>query len=115
MTRARNNPAAKRRKKKVLKRSKGFRGARNNHIRLAQEATDKAMAYAYRGRKERKRDMKSLWIVRISAAAKANGISYSRLIAALKEQNIGLNRKILADIAVRDENVFSQIADLAKK
>lgn len=114
MTRARNIPASKRRRKKVFKRSKGFLLARNNQSRLAQEATTRAMAFEYRGRKERKRDFRSLWILRISAAAKANGVSYSKLMDVLKKENVSLNRKILADLAVREEKVFSRLAALAK-
>lgn len=115
MTRARNNPASKKRRKRILERAKGFRGARKSQIRLATEATNRAMAFAYRGRKEKKRDFRALWITRISAAAKMNGISYSTLIDGLKKANIGLNRKVLADIAIFNENVFTQIAELAKK
>lgn len=114
MTRARNIPASRRRRKKVLEKAKGFRGARKNHIRLATEMTNKAMAFAYRGRKEKKRQFRGLWIVRISAAAKANGISYSRLMDGLKKLNIALNRKVLADLAVYHEAVFAQIAAKVK-
>ena len=114
MSRARNNPASRRRRKRILKRSKGFRGARKNLIRLATEATNRAMAFAYRGRKERKRDFRALWITRISAAAKLNGVSYSRLINALKTNNVDINRKMLAEIAVNNQDAFSQLAALAK-
>ncbi|MCD6459197.1 50S ribosomal protein L20 [bacterium] len=115
MTRARNNPASKKRRKRILEKAKGFRGARKSQIRLATEATNRAMAFAYRGRKEKKRDFRALWITRISAAAKINGISYSTLINGLNKLNINLNRKVLSDIAIFNENVFAQIAELVKK
>ncbi|MEW6535752.1 MAG: 50S ribosomal protein L20 [Candidatus Auribacterota bacterium] len=115
MTRARNIPASRRRRKKVLKRAKGFRGARRNHIRLTQEMTDKAMAFAYRGRKERKRDFRGLWIVRISAATKACGTSYSKFMDGLKKLNITLNRKVLADLAVSEQSVFEKLVAIANQ
>ena len=115
MTRARNNPASKKRRKRILEKAKGFRGARKSQIRLATEATNRAMAFAYRGRKEKKRDFRALWITRISAAAKINGFSYSTLMDALKKANIELNRKVLSDIAIFNENVFTQITELVKK
>ena len=114
MTRARNNPASKRRRKKILKMAKGFRGARKSQIRLATEATNRAMAFAYRGRKEKKRDFRALWITRISAASKLNGTSYSRLVDGLKKANVALNRKILADLAVYEQGVFSKVVALAQ-
>lgn len=114
MTRARNNPASKRRRKRILAMAKGFRGAKRNRIRQATEATNRAMAFAYEGRKHRKRDLRALWIIRISAAAEINDLSYSRLISGLKRNNVDLNRKMLADMAVRDEKVFTEIAVLAK-
>ena len=115
MTRARNNPASRKRRKRILEKAKGFRGARKSQIRLATEATNRAMAFAYKGRKEKKRDFRALWITRISAAAKLNGISYSSLMDGLKKANIDLNRKVLSDIAIFNENVFTQIAELVKK
>ncbi len=115
MTRATNNPASRRRRKKILENAKGYYGARKSRIRLATEATNRAMAFAFRGRKEKKRDFRSLWIVRISAAAKINGISYSSLIDGLKKNNIILNRKVLADLAVYDAKVFTELAEMAKK
>ncbi len=115
MTRARNNPASKRRRKKILDMAKGFRGARKSQIRLATEATNRAMAFAYRGRKERKRDFRALWITRIAAASELNGTTYSRLISGLKKANVALNRKILADLAVSEQAVFSNVVVLAQQ
>lgn len=115
MTRSTNNPASRRRRKKILERAKGFYGARKSRIKLATEATNRAMAFAFRGRREKKRDFRSLWIVRISAAAQQFGLSYSRMMDGLKKVNIGLNRKILADLAVHEEKVFAQLASLAKR
>lgn len=94
--------------------AKGFRGARKSQIRLATEATNRAMAFMYRGRKERKRDLRTLWIIRISAAAKLNGYSYNKLVNGLKKANVALNRKMLAELAVKDQGVFSRIVALAQ-
>ncbi|MCP5462394.1 MAG: 50S ribosomal protein L20 [bacterium] len=114
MTRSTNNPASRRRRKRILERSKGFRGARRNLIRLATESTNRAMAFAYRGRKEKKRDFRALWITRISVAAKANGVSYSRLMDSLKKNDIVINRKMLAEMAVNNQSAFAELAALAK-
>ncbi|HMA84085.1 MAG TPA: 50S ribosomal protein L20 [Desulfosalsimonadaceae bacterium] len=100
---------ARRRRKKVLKLAKGYRGGRSKLYRTAADAVDKALMYAYRDRKVRKRDFRRLWIARINAAARMNNISYSKLISGLKKANIELDRKILADLAVGDPNGFSQI------
>ena len=104
---------ARRRRKKVLKLAKGYRGGRSKLYRTAADAVDKALMYAYRDRKVRKRDFRRLWIARINAAARMNNISYSKLISGLKKANIELDRKILADLAVSDPNGFSQIATKA--
>jgi len=101
---------ARRRRKKVLKLAKGYRGGRSKLYRTAADAVDKALTYAYRDRKVRKRDFRRLWIARINAAARMNDTSYSRLINGLKKQNIELDRKILADLAVADPEGFSRIA-----
>ena len=101
---------ARRRRKKVLKLAKGYRGGRSKLYRTAADAVDKALMYAYRDRKVRKRDFRRLWIARINAAARMNNISYSRLIDGLKKANIELDRKILADLAVADPEGFTQIA-----
>lgn len=113
MARVSTSVASKKRKNKVLKLAKGFRGGRSKLFRTAQEAVDHALVYAYRGRKERKRDFRSLWIARINAAAKLNGVTYSVLIDALNKSGIKLNRKILADLAVRDSVAFKAILDKA--
>lgn len=113
MARVSTSVASKKRKNKVLKLAKGFRGGRSKLFRTAQEAVDHALVYAYRGRKERKRDFRSLWIARINAAAKMNGVTYSVLINALNKSGIKLNRKILADLAVRDGAAFKAVLDRA--
>lgn len=101
---------ARRRRKKVLKLAKGYRGGRSKLYRTAADAVDKALMYAYRDRKVRKRDFRRLWIARINAAARMNNLSYSKLINGLKQHNIELDRKVLADLAVSDPEGFSQIA-----
>lgn len=114
MVRATNAVASHRRKKRMLKRAKGFVGDRKNHQRQSTEAVMRAMAYNYRHRKERKREFRCLWITRISAAAKINGISYSKLIFGLLKSGCTLDRKMLADIAIRDPEAFAAIATQAK-
>lgn len=104
---------ARRRRKKILKMAKGFRGGRHRLFRTATEAVDRALCYAYRDRRRKKRDFRSLWIVRISAAAKQNGISYSKLMGGLKKANIDLDRKVLANMAILDPNAFSQVVKQA--
>ncbi len=104
---------ARRRRKKILKLAKGFRGGRSKLYRTAADSVDKALQYAYRDRRTRKRDFRSLWIVRINAAARLNNLSYSRFITGLKRENVGLDRKILADLAVSDPNAFSRLAAIA--
>ncbi len=106
---------ARRRRKKVLKLAKGFRGGRNSLYRTATEAVDRALCYAYRDRRTKKRDFRRLWIVRIGAAAKLNGISYSKLIGGLKKANIELDRKVLANMAIMDPASFTQITKLASE
>ncbi len=114
MPRVKHAVATKRRKKKVLDRAKGFWGARSRLYRTAQEAVNRADAYAYRDRRVRKRDFRQLWIVRINAAARINGLSYSRLIYGLDKAGIEINRKVLADLAVSDPTAFAAIAEQAK-
>jgi large subunit ribosomal protein L20 len=104
---------ARRRRKKVLKLAKGFRGGRSKLFRTAADAVDKSLMYAYRDRRQRKRDFRRLWIARINAAARMNKISYSRFIHGLKMANIDLDRKVLADLAITDPAGFSKIAELA--
>ncbi|MFA6471707.1 MAG: 50S ribosomal protein L20 [Candidatus Latescibacterota bacterium] len=113
MPRVSTSVASKKRKNKVFKMTKGFRGGRSKLFRTAQETLDRALVFSYRGRKERKRDFRSLWIARINAASKSNGVSYSVLIDALIKSDIRLNRKILADLAVRDSAAFKAILDKA--
>jgi len=101
---------ARRRRKKVLKLAKGFRGGRSKLFRTAADAVDKALSYAYRDRKVRKRDFRRLWIIRINAGARMNNISYSKFIHGLKQANIEIDRKVLAELAVSDPATFSQLA-----
>jgi len=114
MARVKGGPYGYRRHKKVLKYTKGQRGAKHFLFKRANEAMLKSMWYAYRDRRVRKRDMRKLWIARINAAARLNGTTYSRLMSALKKANINLNRKMLADLAVRDANAFATIVAQAK-
>lgn len=114
MARVKSGPYGVRRHKKVLKFTKGQRGSKHLLFRRANEAMLKSMWYAYRDRRVRKRDLRKLWIARINAAARLNGITYSRLMAALKKSNISLNRKMLADMAVRDPGAFASVVAQAK-
>ena len=114
MPRATNNPASRSRRKKILNLASGYRGSRHRLIKTAKQAVDHAGQYAYRDRKVRKREFRKLWIARINAGARANGMSYSRFIAGLKAANIDLDRKVLADIAVADEAMFAQLVAQAK-
>ena len=114
MTRIKGGPFGHRRHKRVLKITKGQRGAKHFLFKRANEAMLKSLWYAMRDRRVRKRDLRKLWIARINAAARLNGTTYSRLIAALKKANIGLNRKMLADIAVREPKAFAAIVAQAK-
>lgn len=106
-------PGAKRRKR-VLKRAKGYFGGRSKLHSVAMEAVDKAEKYAYRDRRQRKRDFRALWIARINAAARQNGVSYSRLMAGLKAAGIEVDRKVLAQLALEDPQGFTALADKAK-
>lgn len=115
MTRVKGGVAAHRRHKKVLKLTKGQRGARHSRYRVAHEAMMKSLSYSYRHRRERKGDFRRLWIVRINAAARQEGLSYSRFIDGLKKAGVEVDRKMLADMAVRDPNAFSQLAAIAKQ
>lgn len=104
---------ARRRRKKILKMASGFIGGRNRLYRSATEAVDRALCYAYRDRRSKKRDFRKLWIVRIGAAAKLNGTNYSKLMGGLKKANIDLDRKSLANMAILDPNAFSQVVKMA--
>ena len=106
--------ATVKRRKKVLKQARGYFGARSRLYRTAREAVNRAQAYAYRDRRNRKREFRRLWIARINAAARLNGISYSQLINGLSKANIAVNRKTLADLAVRDPSAFASVAEQAK-
>jgi len=106
---------ARRRRKKVLKLAKGFRGGHSKLFRTAADSVDKALMYAYRDRRARKRDFRRLWIVRIDAAARMNDLSYSKFMHGLKRADIELDRKVLADLAVSDPAGFTQIATLASQ
>ena len=103
------------RHKKVLKQAKGYYGAKHYRFRNANQAVLKSLAYAYVGRKDRKSNFRKLWIARINAAARMNGLTYSKLISGLKKANVTINRKMLAEIAVSDEKAFAEIAEIAKK
>lgn len=115
MVRVTNSVASHRRKKRMLKQAKGFVGDRKNHLRLTADAVLRAMAYNYRHRKERKRDFRTLWIMRIGAAAKINGMSYSKFICGLKKAKCELDRKVLSEMAIRDPNSFAAVASHAKQ
>lgn len=115
MPRVKKSVASRRRRKKILKMAKGFRGARSKLYRVAENSVHRALAYSYRDRRTRKRDFRRLWICRINAAARAHGLSYSVFMHGLKEANITINRKLLADLAVSDPAAFSEIAGVVKQ
>ena len=114
MPRVKRGVVARRRHKKILKQAKGYYGARSRVYRVAKQAVIKANQYAYRDRRQRKRQFRSLWITRINAASRANSLSYSRLINGLKKANIELDRRVLADLAVHDKEAFGAIVEKAK-
>lgn len=114
MTRVKGGAVTRRRHKKIVKLTRGYYGTRHRLFRRANEARLKSLWYAYRDRRNRKRDMRRLWIARINAAARQNGTSYSRLIAGMRKANIQINRKMLADLAVRDPKAFSSVVKAAK-
>ena len=105
---------AVKKRRKILKLAKGYFGNKSKNYRIAREAVMKSLNYAYIGRKHRKRDMRSLWIARINAGARLNGLSYSKLMHGLKVAGIDLNRKVLADLAISDEKAFAQLCEKAK-
>jgi large subunit ribosomal protein L20 len=115
MSRATNAVARKRRKKKVLKQARGYWGRKHSSYRLANEQVLRSGQYAYRDRRRRKRDLRRLWIVRINAAARREGLTYSELVHGLKGAGVEVNRKQLADIAVRDPEAFRRFAELARE
>ncbi len=115
MPRASNNVSSRRRKKKILKQAKGYRGARGNVYSIAKNAVEKGLVHAYRDRKLKKRTFRQLWIARINAAARANGTTYSRLISALQQKGVAINRKVLASLATENPDSFAEIVKFATK
>ena len=115
MTRVKGGTTTHKRHKKVLKLTRGHRGTKHSLYRRAHESMLKSLSYSYRHRRERKGDMRRLWISRINAAARLSGLSYSNLIAGLNKANIAIDRKMLAELAVKDPAAFSQLADAARK
>ncbi len=114
MPRARNTVASRNRRKKVLKQAKGYYGARSRQFKVAKQAVIRAGQYAYRDRRQRKRQFRSLWIVRINAAAREHGLSYSQFINGLKKAEIEVDRKVLADMAIHEKAAFAALAQQAK-
>ena len=115
MARVKGALSTRKRHKKILKLAKGYRGGKSKLYRVANQAVMKSLSYAYVGRKLKKRDFRSLWITRISAACKMNDINYSRFMNGLKKANIEINRKMLSEIAISDPNAFTQLVETAKK
>ncbi len=115
MARVKTAIITRKKHKKILKRAKGYYGAKHYRFRMAKQAVMKSGMYAYVGRKDRKSNFRKLWIARINAAARMNGLTYSKLIAGLKKANVVINRKMLAELAVTDQKAFTEIAELAKK
>ena len=115
MARVKRGNKKTQRRKKILKLARGYYGTKSRAYRIAKQAVDRSQAFAYRDRRRKKRDFRRLWIVRINAAARLNGISYNRLINGLKKAGCELNRKMLADVAVRDPEGFTAIAAAAKE
>jgi large subunit ribosomal protein L20 len=113
--RVKKSVKSRRRRKKTLKLAKGYRGGRSNLYRTAADAVDKALSYAYRDRRAKKRDFRRLWIVRINAAARENNLSYSRFMHGLKQAEVEIDRKMLAELAVSDPTAFSQLATIASE
>jgi large subunit ribosomal protein L20 len=115
VTRVKRSVHARKRRRAVLEQAKGYRGEKHSSYKRANEQVMKSLAYAYRDRRNRKRDFRALWIVRINAAARREGLSYSRLMAGLREAGVNVNRKMLADIAVRDPETFRRFAERARE
>ncbi|ADG06975.1 50S ribosomal protein L20 [Kyrpidia tusciae] len=114
MARVKGGPVTRRRRKKVIKLARGYFGAKHRLYKMANQQVMKSLMYAYRDRRQRKRDFRKLWISRINAAARLNGLSYSRLMHGLKMAGVEVNRKMLADLAVNDDKAFAELANLAK-
>ncbi|MCM3730975.1 50S ribosomal protein L20 [Fictibacillus nanhaiensis] len=115
MPRVKGGYVTRRRRKKVLKLAKGYFGSKHKLFKVAQQQVFKSLMYAYRDRRQKKRDFRKLWITRINAAARTNGLSYSRLMHGLKLAGIDINRKMLSEIAITDENAFAELASKAKE
>ena len=115
MPRVKRGPRRAQRRKKILKQAKGYYGTRSRSHRMAKLAVDRSLKFAYRDRRQKKRNFRSLWIVRINAGARLNGLSYNRLIEGLNKSGSEINRKMLADLAVRDPEAFSQVVETAKQ
>lgn len=115
MARVKRGMMSLKKRRKVLKAVKGFRGARGRNYKAANEALLHSLIYAFRDRRVRKRDFRSLWITRINAAARQEGLTYSRLVSGLKKEGLNINRKVLADLAINDASAFSKLLALAKK
>ena len=114
MARVKTGRITKKKHKKVLKQAKGYFGAKSVRFRNANQAVLKSLSYAYVGRKDKKNNFRKLWIIRINAAARQNGLTYSKMIAGLKKANININRKMLAELAVNDSKAFAELAKVAK-
>ncbi len=115
MARVKTAVITRKKHKKILKRAKGYYGAKHYRFRMAKQAVMKSGMYAYVGRKDRKSNFRKLWIARINAAARMNGTTYSKMIAGLKKANVVINRKMLADLAVTDAKAFAELAEMSKK
>ena len=115
MARVKTARTTRARHKKILKLAKGYYGAKSYRFRTANQAVMKSLAYAFAGRKDRKSNFRKLWIARINAAARLNGTTYSKMIAGLKRNNVEINRKMLAELAVNDEKAFKELAEISKK
>lgn len=114
MPRAKSSVVSRNRHRKILKLARGYRGTRSKHFRVANEIVMKALSYAYRDRKVNKRNFRKLWIARINAAARMNGMSYSKFMNGLKQAGVDINRKMLAELAVNDATAFGQLVEMAK-
>ncbi|GAB6934021.1 50S ribosomal protein L20 [Calditerricola satsumensis] len=115
MPRVKGGPYTRRRRKKILKMAKGYFGSKHALYRTAKQQVMKSLMYAYRDRRQRKRDFRKLWIARINAAARMNGLSYSKFMHGLKAAGVAINRKMLAELAVNDQKAFAELANLAKQ
>ena len=115
MARVKTARTTRARHKKILKQAKGYYGAKSIRFRMANQAVMKSLKYAYVGRKDKKSNFRKLWIARINAASRQNGLTYSKLIAGLKKANVVINRKMLSEIAISDSKAFSEIVEIAKK